>query len=123
MLASTLERMTTGLTNAMRRGDRLTVESYRMLKARALQLALSQSRHTATENDARAAVLAWRAHLLKLLRLYVTMGAAGELHSDRLVHDVAQCDEVVDPNEPMTAELSALQRAAEAALREGLSEE
>ena len=74
---------------------RLAVDSYRTLKARALEQALVPQRRTPTQ-----AVLAWRAHLLNLLALHL-----------------AQSDGVFSPDAPTTAELSQLQRAAETALR------
>lgn len=73
----------------------LAVQSYRQLKARALEQALVPQRKTPTE-----AVLAWRVHLLKLLALHV-----------------AQSDGVLEAKAPTTAELLQLQRAAEVALR------
>ena len=115
-MSTTLARFDAGLVAAMRARDRLTVETYRTLKASAYDLALTENRHGATELDFRAAALAWRKHLMKLLALYASLGAAGVELSDRLVHDVAQCDAVLGPDQPMTAELSRLLEAAEAAL-------
>ena len=64
----------------------MTPTDYRQLKARALEQALVPQRKTPTQ-----AVLAWRAHLLKLLALHLAT--------------------------PTHAELLQLQRASEAALR------
>jgi hypothetical protein len=75
--------------------ERLAANSYRKLKARALEQALAPQRRTPTQ-----AVVAWRVHLLKLLALHV-----------------APSDAEAGTEAPTTAELLQLQRAAEAALR------
>ena len=116
-MTSTLDRLTACIQTAVRRRDAVSTETYRLMKAHALELALAENRHTVREVDLRASLLAWRAHLLQLMKVYVSYGAQGEGHSDRLVSDVAHCDEVLGPEEPPTAELLRLQRAAELALR------
>ncbi len=74
--------------------DRLAVESYRKLKARALEQALAPQRRSPTQ-----AVLAWREHLLNLLALHLAQSDAARTVA------------------PTTAQLLQLQRGAEAVLR------